>query len=64
MTIDSQFDEKVTLQVYDILGKQVSSIFELEQGTNQINIDDLSYGIYFLVFKTDEKTHTEKLIKN
>lgn len=64
LTIDSQFDEKVTLQVYDILGKQVSSIFELEKGINQINIDDLSHGIYFLVFKTDEKTHTEKLIKN
>lgn len=64
LNIESQLDGNATVQVYDLLGKQVSSVFSLQQGSNQIDIPNLSNGIYFLVFKSEGKTHTEKLIKN
>lgn len=64
LTIESQLEGNTTLQVYDMLGKQVGSIFKLEQGSNQIDINNMSNGVYFLVFKSDGKSHTEKLIKN
>lgn len=63
-SIDSQLDSTTTVQVYDLLGKQVSQIINLDKGSNSINIDYLSNGVYQLVFKSEGVTHSQKLIKN
>jgi len=62
--VDSQIGANVSLQAFDMLGKHVSPILNIEQGTNTINFNHLANGIYFLVFKSNGVSHTEKLIKN
>jgi hypothetical protein len=58
--------EKVTLTIYDYLGKQVYQAQEDQpQGKQQLiwNTEELQAGIYFCVLKTNQGTQTTKLIK-
>jgi hypothetical protein len=51
--------EKVSnLEVMDVQGRCVAK-FALEAGTNQINLGDLSEGLYFI---KDEKGAAQKLL--
>ncbi len=58
--------EKVTLTIYDYLGKQVYQTQENQsQGQQQLiwNAEGLPAGIYFCVIRTNQGTQTTKLIK-
>lgn len=58
--------EKVTLTIYDYLGKEVYSLNEIQQhGKHQQNwnAEGLPAGVYFCVLKTREGIQTTKMIK-
>ncbi|MCF6180499.1 CUB domain-containing protein [Lutibacter sp.] len=61
-TIQSEFNEKVTVQLFDVLGKQVLKSFLLKKGINNINASYLSEGIYYLKFYNESGSSTKKLI--
>lgn len=63
-TINSDFDETITLQILDVLGKQVLKTYNLNKGTNQINASELSKGVYLMKFQIGVNTYTERLIVN
>ena len=48
------------ITIIDITGKLIKTI---KQNTNDINVADLSNGIYFLKLVTDEGTITKKFVK-
>jgi phosphatidylserine/phosphatidylglycerophosphate/cardiolipin synthase-like enzyme len=58
--------EKVTLNIYDILGKKVKTLFDGIAHTGimaiDFNADNLSSGIYFYRVQTDNFAATKKLI--
>ncbi|MCX6327753.1 MAG: M4 family metallopeptidase [Bacteroidia bacterium] len=61
-TIESCFENTVTVQIMDMLGKQVLKSYSLYKGANQVNASDLSKGIYLIKLKFDSGSHIEKLI--
>lgn len=63
-TVSSEFDETVTLEILDVLGKQVLKTYSLSKGANQINASELSKGVYLVKFKVGVNYHTERLILN
>tara|TARA_B100000965_G_scaffold124539_1_gene103076 strand:+ start:170 stop:1015 length:846 start_codon:yes stop_codon:yes gene_type:complete len=60
INIDSYY-LKDNIQIFDALGNKISS-FEIKN--NKINIKNLSNGIYFLKLNFEEKTFSQKFIKN
>ena len=54
--------EAKNLILYNSLGEEVSN-WNLSAGTNEINISDLSSGIYFLELKTESGVVMKKIIK-
>jgi hypothetical protein len=56
---------KVTLRLYDVLGRQVETLrqAQMEAGRKQIRFDvsDLSSGTYYLRLRSGNTTKTEKL---
>ena len=48
------------IKIIDITGKLIKTI---KQNTNVLNVADLSNGIYFIKFITDERTITQKFVK-
>lgn len=63
-TINSDFDETITFQILDVLGKQVLKTYNLNKGTNQINASELSKGVYLMKFQIGVNIYTERLILN
>jgi len=61
-TVSSEFDETVTLEILDVLGKQVLKTYNLNKGTNQINASELSKGVYLMKFNIGGNSYTERLI--
>ena len=61
-TVNSEFDENVTLEILDVLGKQVLKTYKLNKGTNQINASELSKGVYLMKFNVGGNSYTERLI--
>lgn len=55
--------ESFQVEVYNILGSKVKT-FTLNGGQANVNIEDLSNGIYFLRFKDDEKVISKTFTKN
>ncbi|WP_456437463.1 T9SS type A sorting domain-containing protein [Psychroserpens sp.] len=49
------------IEIYDILGKQVKVFTQTQE---LYNISELSNGLYFIIFFTENKYQTIKLIKN
>ena len=49
------------IQIFDEIGKEIKSI---KINKNIINIKNLSNGIYFMKFSSEEKTFSQKFIKN
>ena len=55
--------QKVTLRVYDVLGRQVRTLVSGERdgrSTARLNTEDLSSGVYFLRLRTDGQVHTTR----
>ncbi|MCB0402863.1 MAG: T9SS type A sorting domain-containing protein [Flavobacteriales bacterium] len=51
-----------TVQLYDYSGKLISTLSNIRQTT--IDMSGYPSGIYFISYKTNNTTHTQKLIKN
>ncbi len=63
-TVNSGFENSGTLEIYDVLGKQVLKTFKINKGANQIDASELSKGIYMIKFKIGDGYHTERLVIN
>jgi hypothetical protein len=63
-TINSKFDETVTIQILDVLGKQVFKTHRLKKGVNTFNVSDWSKGVYLIKFSIGENPYTHRLIVN
>jgi hypothetical protein len=55
--------ESFQVEIYNILGSKVKT-FTLNGGQANVNIEELSNGIYFLRFKDDEKVISKTFTKN
>jgi len=63
-TVHSGFENSITLQIMDLLGKQVLKSSSVSKGINQINASELGKGIYLVRFTLGEKSYVEKLVIN
>lgn len=54
-------NEDFEMNVYNMMGKLVKTAV-LKQTQNQINMDDLSNGVYMLIVKSKSVTTTKNLI--
>ncbi|MFK5878805.1 MAG: T9SS type A sorting domain-containing protein [Flavobacteriaceae bacterium] len=54
--------ENATLEIYDILGKQIQSEI-LNKNTTQLDISNYANGVYFLRFISDGKVSTKRIVK-
>jgi uncharacterized delta-60 repeat protein len=61
-TIQSSYDNSVSVQLFDILGKQILKSYIINKGANTINASDLSKGIYLLKLNNEQGSSTQKLI--
>lgn len=61
LNIDKFVDAELTLSIYNIIGELISSEL-LHQNQQQINIRDLSNGIYMVEVKSKEWSEKQKLI--
>lgn len=62
--VNSGFENSATLEIYDVLGKQVLKTFKINKGANQIDASELSKGIYMIKFKIGDGYHSERLVIN
>jgi Zn-dependent metalloprotease len=60
--IKSNFDAVGTIEIFDIVGKNILKKLAVQKGTNNYNITDLSKGIYLIQYRNMGYTFTEKLI--
>ena len=61
VTIENKWGQSVLLKIYDLLGTVVKN--EIIHGDNkQINVEDLSNGVYVLEFTSKDESLQEKLI--
>ncbi len=61
-TIKSSLEEAINVQLFDILGKQVLKTFKIEKGLINIDVSDLSKGIYLLKLSNQDSFINQKLI--
>ena len=61
-TIQSSLEDAINVQLFDILGKQVLKTFKIEKGIINIDVSDLSKGIYLLKLINKRGSTTQKLI--
>ena len=61
-TIQSSLDDIINVQLFDILGKQVLKTFKIEKGIINIDVSDLSNGIYLLKLSNQDSFINQKLI--
>ncbi len=62
--VNSGFENSSTLEIIDILGKQVLSTFKINKGANKIDASELSKGIYMIKIKIGDGYHSERLVIN
>lgn len=63
--IDHQLNSKGSIQLFDITGKEIKTLFQgdfSESFDNSYSIEDLSTGIYFIHIKTENQSISKKLI--
>ena len=63
-TVNSGFENSATIEIFDVLGKQVLNTFKINKGANQIDASELSKGIYMIKFKIGDGYHSERLVIN
>ena len=63
-TVNSGFENPATIEIFDVLGKQVLSTFKINRGANEIDASELSKGIYMIKFNIDNGYHSERLVIN
>jgi len=61
LNIDNRNDADLTMYVYNVIGTLVKSE-TLKQNTRQINIGDLSNGVYVVSIKINDRTENKRLI--
>jgi hypothetical protein len=59
--VDNTNKVDLTLNIYNVIGTLVKSVI-LRQNQEQINVEDLSNGIYMIEIKSDDRTENQKLI--
>lgn len=60
--IQSQLDDVITVEISDILGKNVVGSFQIEKGISKVNTSNLSTGVYILKFSNKNGSYSQKLI--
>jgi hypothetical protein len=61
--VDSKFDEPVMFEIFDLSGRIVEQRIALQSGVQQVQINQLSTGMYLIRFSTESgQTVTKKLI--
>ena len=63
-TINSHFENTASLNLIDILGKQVLNNYQINIGFNQIDVSELSKGVYFIQLTSEGVNHIERLVIN
>jgi hypothetical protein len=60
------FSEKVSIELYDFLGKKIMALSEYNLGQGEhsisINSENLNSGIYFVTIKSENFCQTKKMI--
>ncbi|MBK6952496.1 MAG: T9SS type A sorting domain-containing protein [Crocinitomicaceae bacterium] len=64
VNFNSDFDEEFTIFVTDISGREVLKTYLIKQGTNQLELSDLSSGIYLIYFTVNDKVYTHRISLN
>ncbi|WP_431135263.1 T9SS type A sorting domain-containing protein [Psychroserpens mesophilus] len=57
-------ETNLTLEVFDILGKQVLNRITDSEGFSNIDVSNLENGLYLIKIVTGDKTETKRFIKN
>ena len=60
LTIQSNKIEIQKVEIYSVLGKKIK---EIERSFNNINVDDLSSGLYLLKIYSENQSFTTKILK-
>lgn len=61
--VDSQFDENIQLEIFDLTGKQIQNQISIKKGLNTIELSQVSKGIYLVKITNKKGYHLlEKLI--
>ncbi len=63
-TINSMLNQEITINLYNSLGKLVRSFPHIVNGKNQIELNNINQGIYFIKFELDGGIENKKLIIN
>ncbi len=63
-TVNSGFENSASIEIFDMLGKQVIKPFLINKGINQIDASELSKGIYMIKFNIGDGYHSERLVIN
>jgi PKD repeat protein len=63
-TIYSYFDNSVPIQIIDLLGKEVLSPTNIDNGVNTIDISHLNKGIYFIKIINLKETYVHRIVLN
>jgi len=61
--VESQFDREVSIEIFDMAGRLVSSLNSIPTGQHRVEINTLTPGMYAIKFRTDDgKVISKKLI--
>ena len=61
--VESQFEETVSIEIFDMAGRKVSEVNNLPSGLSRVEIGALATGMYVIKFRTEDgKVISKKLI--
>lgn len=61
-TVSSNLSQPVSIEIVDATGRLISSYPNITNGKTEIEIENVSSGIYFIRFKVDDRVDTQKLM--
>lgn len=61
-TVSSNLSQSVSIEIIDATGRLIASYPNITNGKTEIDIENVSSGIYFIKFKVDERVGTQKLM--
>ncbi|WP_417558795.1 T9SS type A sorting domain-containing protein [Mesoflavibacter zeaxanthinifaciens] len=59
--INIEFDEKIKIEIFDIVGKRINTIYPK---TKKIDVSNLNKGVYLVKISGENRTETKKIIIN